>query len=67
MRILKNGVVVYGYDELTPQAKLKAQLYIIKRKNENGAIGKNYYFGVNDFEWFATGLVMFYTHNINAY
>ena len=63
MRILKNNLKVYGYDELLPEAQKTAQKYI----NNQKYCRKEYHFTVNDFEWYADGKIMFYTHNINAF
>ena len=63
MRTLKNEKKVYGYGELSNEAKEKARKYINNQKYNR----TEYYFTVNDFEWYADGKIMFYTHNINAF
>ena len=67
MRVLKNKVKVYGYDELTATAQKRAREYISRRKEELSYAGKSYNYTVTDFEWLSGGSVMFYTNNIDAY
>jgi hypothetical protein len=67
MRILRNYIKVYGYDELCLKAKLKAVKYINFRKKEFKKLNKVYNFSVNDFEWFENGKIMFHTNNIDAF
>lgn len=70
MRILQNKIKVYGYDELTKEAKIKAVTYISERKTSGiyyKGIKKNYNFIVNDFEYYKNGQIMFYTNDINSY
>ena len=67
MRILANKTKVFGFDELNENAKEKAKNYFIMRKQEELLKGKNFYYTVNDFEFYQSGNVFFYTHNILAY
>ena len=67
MRILKNKTKVYGFDELSIESQNKALQYIINRANEMKALNKNYFYSVNDFEWYKNGDIFFHTNNINAY
>jgi hypothetical protein len=70
MRLLKNGIKVFGFNELSRKSKIKAIKYIAKRKLEgvySRGIKKDFNFTENDFEWFKNGKIMFYTNNIDNY
>jgi len=64
MRILKNQVKVFGFDELSNKSKKIAIAYFNKRKKEENQKGKNYFYTVNDFEFFKDGGVVPYTNDI---
>jgi len=67
MRILKNNKKVFGFSELKKESQLKALKYFELRKNYENKKGNNYFYTVNDFEFYESGNVFFYTNNIDAY
>ena len=60
MRYLRTRVMVFNYDELSKDAQKRARYYIECRGKLERSKNKVYPYSVQDFEWFATGQVMFY-------
>jgi len=52
--------MVFNYDELSKDAQKRARYYIECRGKLERSKNKVYPYSVQDFEWFATGQVMFY-------